>query len=186
MKRCKWATTDKEYIKYHDEVWGVPDHDRNNLFAMLCLEGAQAGLSWITILKKWDGYMEAFNNFVPEKVAEFSDLMLDKLRNDRNIVRNHLKINSVRTNALALLQLEKDTNITFDKYIWSFVNYKPISNEFKTILDVPNQTDISIKLSKDLKKRGFKFVGPTIIYAFMQATGMVNDHTQDCFRYKKL
>ena len=183
--RCTWAGNDPIYQDYHDKEWGVPLHDDRRLFEMLCLEGAQAGLSWITILKKRDGYREAFDNFEPEVCAAYTDEYLEALRNDSRIVRNKLKIYSVRTNAIAFLEVLKEFN-SFNEYIWSFVDHKPIINHFTSLRQVPANTPLSDRMSKDLKKRGFKFVGSTICYAYMQSVGMVNDHTTDCFRYKEL
>ncbi len=181
MKRCNWASNDLN-IPYHDTEWGVPLHDDQDLFEFLILEGAQAGLSWDTILRKRDNYREAFDNFDPTKVAKYSDVKCAKLLLDEGIIRNRLKIASAVQNAKAFLVVQKEFG-TFDKYIWSFVGSKPIEGKREEMVDVPAKTEISDALSKDLKKRGFNFVGSTIMYAFMQATGMVNDHTTSCFRY---
>lgn len=183
-KRCSWCGNDPLYIKYHDEEWGVPVHDDHKLFEMLILEGAQAGLSWITVLKKRENYRNAFDNFDAIKISKYSEKKIEKLLNNTGIIRNRLKINSTIGNAKAFLKVQKEFS-SFDKYIWQFVDNKPILNKFKSLKDLPAKTEISDKMSKDLKKRGFKFVGSTICYAFMQATGMVNDHTIDCFRYSK-
>jgi DNA-3-methyladenine glycosylase I len=181
--RCSWCHGVDIYIDYHDNEWGVPVHDDRELFEMLMLEGAQAGLSWITVLKKRDGYRKAFDNFDAKKVAKYTDKKLEKLRENPNIIRNKLKIASARTNAKLFLELQKEFG-SFDKYIWQFVGGKPIKNKFKNMSDVPATTPESDAMSKDLKKRGFKFVGSTICYAFMQACGMVNDHIVDCHKWK--
>lgn len=185
-KRCKWAADSyKEYMDYHDEEWGVPIHDDRTHFEFLVLEGAQAGLSWSTVLKKREGYRKAFANFDVKKVAAFDEKKEEELRGNPEIIRNKLKIKSTITNAQAFIKVQKEFG-SFDKYIWSFVDGAPIINHWKNMKDVPATTAASDALSKDLKKRGFKFVGSTIIYAHMQAIGMVNDHTTDCFRYKDL
>jgi DNA-3-methyladenine glycosylase I len=180
--RCKWCGDDPLYIKYHDEEWGVPEHDDRKLFEMLILEGAQAGLSWITVLKKRENYRKAFNNFDVVKISKYSENKIAKLLENAGIIRNRLKVNSTVTNAKAFLKIQEEFG-SFDKYIWQFVGHKPIVNKFKSLSELPTNTGISDLMSKDLKKRGFKFIGSTICYAFMQATGMVNDHTTDCFRY---
>lgn len=182
--RCDWAKNELA-IKYHDEEWGVPLHDDQRLFEFLILEGAQAGLSWDTILAKRENYRVAFDNFDASIVAKYDDAKYDELLNNAGIVRNRLKIKSAIQNANAFLNVVNEFG-TFDKYIWSFVNGKPIVNKFKELSDVPAKTDISDSMSKDLKKRGFNFVGSTICYAFMQATGMVNDHSVSCFRYEHI
>jgi DNA-3-methyladenine glycosylase I len=184
MKRCSWARNDLA-IEYHDKEWGVPVHDDRLFFEFLILEGAQAGLSWDTILRKRDAYRKAFDNFAPEKVARYSEAKIAKLLQNEGIIRNRLKINSAVSNAKAFLAVQKEFG-SFDKYIWGFVGGKPLNNKVKSMSDVPAKTEISDALSKDLKKRGFNFVGSTIMYAFMQATGMVNDHTRECFRYKEV
>ncbi len=184
MKRCGWARNELA-VHYHDTEWGVPQHDDQVLFEFLILEGAQAGLSWDTILAKRENYRKAFDNFDPVKVAKFSEAKQAKLMLNEGIVRNRLKITSAVRNAKAFLAVQKEFS-TFDKYIWSFVGGKPIDGKRKELSDVPAKTEISDALSKDLKKRGFNFVGSTIIYAFMQATGMVNDHVKTCFRYKEI
>jgi DNA-3-methyladenine glycosylase I len=183
-KRCEWCGNDPLYIKYHDEEWGVPVHDDHKLFEMLILEGAQAGLSWITVLKKRENYRKAFNNFDPEKISKYSDKKIAKLLENPGIIRNRLKVNSTVTNAKTFLAVKKEFG-SFDRYIWQFVNHKPIVNNFKSMKDLPAKTELSDMMSIDLKKRGFKFIGSTICYAFMQAVGMVDDHTTDCFRSKK-
>lgn len=175
---------DPLYMNYHDDEWGVPVHDDRLLFEYLNLEGAQAGLSWYTILKKRENYRAAFDNFVPEKIITYDVKKIDELLHNEGIVRNRLKINAVITNAKAYLNVVEEFS-SFDEYIWSFVGGQPIQNHFKELKDVPATTDISDKLSKDLKKRGFKFVGSTICYAFMQACGMVNDHIMTCDCYQK-
>ncbi len=185
LPRCSWCESEEIYLQYHDDEWGVPCHDDKKLFEFLILEGAQAGLSWITILKKREGYQQAFEHFDVNKVAKFSDKKLEKLLLNPNIVRNRLKVFSTRTNAIAFIKIQQEYG-SFSNYLWAFVNNKPVINTFKTLADVPATTDISDTLSKDLKKRGFKFVGSTIMYAYMQAIGMVNDHTSHCFRYKQL
>lgn len=183
MKRCGWAKNELA-IHYHDTEWGVPLHDDRGLFEFLILEGAQAGLSWDTILKKRDAYREAYDDFDAEKVARYNDARMAKLLQNEGIVRNRLKIASSVANAKAFLKVQKEFG-TFDNYIWSFVGGKPIDGKRKVLSDVPAKTEISDALSKDLKKRGFNFVGSTIMYAFMQATGMVNDHVRGCFRYRE-
>lgn len=182
--RCAWVTKDEIYKKYHDEEWGKPLHDDQKLFEFLVLEGAQAGLSWLTVLKKRENYRKAFDGFKPEKVAQYDEYKVNELLSNEGIIRNKLKIKSAIRNAKVFLEIQKEFG-SFDKYIWGFVNGKPIQNKFKYIHDVPAQTDLSDKISKDLKKRGMNFVGSTIVYAFMQATGMVNDHTSDCFLFKE-
>ena len=183
MKRCEWANANPLETKHHDEEWGVPVHDDRLLFEMLILESAQSGLSWATILQKREGYLKAFNNFDAKKIARFSDKKIASLMNDTGIVRNKLKINATIENAKQFLAIQKEYG-SFDHYIWSFVNGMPINNQWKTGAEVPSSSEESEKMSKDLKKRGFKFVGPTTCYAFMQAVGMVNDHLVSCFRYK--
>lgn len=178
MKRCEWVTEDPLYIEYHDKEWGIPVHDDRHLFEMLILEGAQAGLSWITVLKKREHYKKVFHNFDVHKVAAMADADLDEILQDPGIIRNRLKVYGTRKNARALLELMKTE--TLENYLWSWVDGEPIVNHFNTLSEIPASTPLSEKISKDLKKRGFTFVGPTIIYAFMQAVGMVNDHTLDC------
>ncbi len=183
--RCTWCGTDPLYCEYHDKEWGVPVRDDRKLFEFLILEGAQAGLSWITILRKRDGYRKAFADFDPEKVARFTQKRIEKILLDPSIVRNRLKVESSVSNAKAFLETQEEFG-SFSKYIWRFTDGKPIVNRRKSIKEVPARTDISDAISKDLKQRGFRFVGSTIIYAHMQATGMVNDHTIDCFRHSAL
>jgi DNA-3-methyladenine glycosylase I len=182
-QRCQWAGIDPLYNKYHDEEWGVPVHNDRKLFEMLTLEGAQAGLNWITILRKRLNYKKAYDNFVPIKVSKYNPKKVDQLLKDEGIIRNRLKIESAIQNANCFLEIQKEFG-SFDKFIWQFVNGKPIINKFKSIKELPAKTTESEAMSKALKKFGFNFVGPTICYAFMQAVGMVNDHTVDCFRYK--
>ncbi len=181
--RCSWCLKDDLYMQYHDEEWGTPQHDDRHLFEMLCLEGAQAGLSWYTILKKRNNYRKAFNNFDAKKIAKYTDKKKEALLLDEGIVRNRLKINAFVLNAKAFLAVQKDFG-SFDKYIWQFVGGKPLVNKVKAMGDVAAKTAISDAMSKDLLKRGFKFVGSTICYAFMQATGMVNDHVEGCWKKK--
>ena len=184
ITRCKWAEgVSLEYIRYHDEEWGVPVHDDRMQFEFLILEGAQAGLSWSTILNKREGYRKLFVDFDPEKVARFTKKRVEKMLLDPAIVRNRLKVESAVTNAKAFLKVQEEFG-TFSDYIWGFVDGKPIQGKRKTDGDVPATSPESDALSKDLKKRGFRFVGSTIIYAHMQATGMVNDHVTRCFRHK--
>jgi DNA-3-methyladenine glycosylase I len=183
-KRCTWPT-DELYLRYHDTEWGVPLHDDRELFAFLVLEGAQAGLSWHTVLKKRENYRAAFDRFDPEKVARYSAARIVKLLGNAGIIRNRLKIHAAVQNAKAFLKVREEFG-SFDSYIWRFVDGKPIINDWKTMKAVPPRTPVSDAMSKDLKQRGFKFVGSTICYAHMQATGMVNDHLGACFRHKEL
>jgi DNA-3-methyladenine glycosylase I len=184
--RCQWATGGNElYLDYHDQEWGVPQHDDRVLFEFLILEGAQAGLSWSTILNKREGYRKAFSGFDPEKVARYDKAKIKKLLQDPAIVRNRLKVESAVINARAFLAVQKEFG-SFDAYIWRFTGGKPIQNSWKAMKEVPASTRESDAMSKDLKSRGFKFVGSTIMYAHMQATGMVNDHTVNCLRWKQL
>jgi DNA-3-methyladenine glycosylase I len=185
LKRCEWAGNDELYIHYHDTEWGVPVYDDRKLFEFLLLEGAQAGLSWITILKRREGYRRAFADFDPEKVARFTRKRMDKLMGDSGIIRNRLKIQSAVNNAKAFLQVQEEFG-SFSEYQWRFVDGTPLQNTFHSMADLPAQTVISEAFSKDLKQRGFSFVGPTIVYAHMQAVGMVNDHVTGCFRYKEV
>lgn len=185
-KRCAWVhNTFAAYTAYHDEEWGVPVHDDKVHFEFLILESAQAGLSWSTVLKKRDGYRRAFADFDVNKVATFTDVHVERLLEDKNIIRNRLKIKAAINNAQKFLDIQQEFG-SFDHYIWSFVNNTPIVNSWQNHKDIPATSAESDALSKDLKKRGFKFVGSTIIYAHMQATGLINDHTTDCFRYKEL
>ncbi|SKA40408.1 DNA-3-methyladenine glycosylase I [Chitinophaga eiseniae] len=182
--RCGWSLKDQLYKDYHDHEWGTPHHDDQHLFEMLCLEGAQAGLSWYTVLTKRENYRKAFDNWDAKKIAKYDDKKIAKLLENEGIIRNKLKINAVVTNAKAFLAVQKEFG-TFDNYIWSFVNHQPIVNNFKSLQEVPAKTPISDAMSKDLLKRGFKFVGSTICYAYMQATGMVNDHIASCYKRAK-
>ena len=184
-RRCEWAGSDPLYLAYHDQEWGVPVHEDRKLFEMLLLEGAQAGLAWITILRKREGYRRAFDGFDPVKIARYSDKRLEKLRDDEGIVRNRLKIAAARTNAKAFLEIQDEFG-SFDEFIWSFTGGEPILNHWRSLSELPATTPSSDAMSRDLKKRGFKFAGSTICYAFMQAVGMVNDHVVSCFRYKEL
>jgi DNA-3-methyladenine glycosylase I len=183
--RCKWAGSDPVYINYHDNEWGVEVHDDRILFEFLVLEGAQAGLNWITVLKKRDNYKKAFDNFDPELISAYDSDKIEALLLNKGIIRNRLKIESAVKNAKAFLSVKKEFG-SFDVYIWNFVGGKQIINSWETYSQIPGFSKESILMSRDLKKRGFTFVGPTICYAFMQATGMVNDHTTDCFRYEEI
>ncbi len=184
VNRCPWCLGFEQYIEYHDTEWGVPVHDDKVHFEFLILEGAQAGLSWSTILKKRDGYRKAFADFDPTKVAKFTEAKLEKILLDPSIVRNRLKVFAAVTNAKLFLDVQKEFG-SFDNYIWGFVNNKPIVSKRETLKDVPATTKESDALSKDLIKRGFKFVGSIVIYAHMQACGLVNDHLKSCFRFKE-
>ncbi len=184
IQRCEWASNvDPLYTKYHDKEWGVPVFDDRKLFEMLILEGAQAGLSWFTILKKRENYRKAFDNFDAERIACYSDRKRAGLLNNAGIVRNRLKVNAAIVNAQCYLNVLEEYQ-SFSNYLWQFVNGKPIKNRWKRMQDIPATTNESDVMSKALKKRGFKFVGPTICYAFMQAVGMVDDHTTDCYLYQ--
>lgn len=183
--RCAWAGSEQISIDYHDKEWGVPVHDDRKLFEMLLLEGAQAGLSWITILKRRESYRTAYDNFEPEKIAAWNDATFEKLLQNPGIIRNRLKVTAARTNARAFLQVQKEFG-SFDAFIWSFTGGKTIQNNRETMSQIPPTTPESDAMSKALKQRGFKFAGSTICYAFMQAVGMVNDHTTDCFRFREL
>lgn len=180
-ERCSWATTEL-YKEYHDEEWGKPVHDDRKLFEMLVLEGMQAGLSWLTILNKRAAFKEAFNEFDYQKIALYDETKIDELMQNPNIVRNRLKIKSTITNAQQFIKIQEEYG-SFDKFIWSYVKNRPIHNHFKSEADIPATTPLSDRISKDLKKRGFKFVGSTIIYAYMQAIGIVNDHVKGCYLY---
>jgi len=185
-KRCQWSDNSFEaYVKYHDEEWGVPVHDDKVHFEFLVLEGAQAGLSWSTVLKKREGYRKAFADFDVNKIIKFKEPEINQLLVNPEIIRNRLKIHSVVNNAFRFKEIQSEFG-SFDKYIWSFVNDKPIVNHWKELKEIPAKTEVSDKLSKDLLKRGFKFVGSTIIYSHMQACGLVNDHTVDCFRHDEI
>jgi DNA-3-methyladenine glycosylase I len=183
-KRCAWCGTDELYVKYHDEEWGVPLYDDDTLFEFLMLEGAQAGLAWITVLRKREGYKALFDGCKPHKIARYTDKKLDKILLDPRIIRNRLKVYSARQNARAFLAVQEEWG-SFSDYMWHFVDGKPIQNTWSKQGDLPASTPLSDQVSKDLKKRGFNFVGSTIIYANMQATGMVNDHTSACFRRRE-
>ncbi len=183
--RCEGGTTRQRYVDYHDNQWGVPVHDDRKLLEFLILEGAQAGLSWETVLKKRENYRKAFSNFDPAKISRYGDKKIEALLGNKGIIRNRLKITSAINNAKRFLEVQKEFG-TFDKYIWQFVGGRPITNRFKSMQEIPATTKVSDTMSKDLKKRGFKFVGPTICYAHMQATGMVNDHVVHCYRYKEI
>jgi len=185
MNRCAWATADENYIAYHDKEWGVPVHDDNKLFEMLVLEGAQAGLSWRTVLKRRENYRIAYDGFDPVKIARWDEERIAALLQNPGIIRNRRKVEAARTNARAFLQAQAEFG-SFDVFIWSFVNGRPIRNSWENIQEIPATTPESDTMSRELKKRGFKFVGSTICYAFMQAVGMVNDHTVGCFRYSSL
>jgi DNA-3-methyladenine glycosylase I len=185
LKRCNWAGTDELYLNYHDREWGVPLHDDCRLFEMLILEGAQAGLSWSTVLKKRENYRKALVQFDPQKVARFKQRQVEKLIANPGIIRNRLKIESTVKNARIFLEVQQEFG-SFNQYIWKFSGGKPIINTWHNLKELPAQTRESGAMSKDLRKRGFTFVGPTICYAFMQAIGMVNDHLVDCFRYREI
>lgn len=185
MKRCSWCESSDIYIKYHDEEWGVPVVDDTKQFEFLVLEAAQAGLSWITILKKRENYRTAYANFNPEAVAEFDDKKIEELMKFDGIIRNERKIRASINNAKRFIEIQKEFG-SFSKYIWGFVNNKPIINSWNNDSEIPAKTELSETISADLKKRGFKFLGPVIMYSHMQATGLVNDHVRDCFRYKEI
>lgn len=185
ISRCGWVALDEPlYVEYHDKEWGVPVHDDRTLFEFLTLEGAQAGLSWLTVLKKRDNYRKAFANFDVKKVAKFDAAKIEELLQNEGIIRNRLKVVSTVNNAKLFIEIQKEFG-SFDRYVWGFVGGKPKKNHFKTLRDLPQASEEAKALSKDLLKRGFKFVGPTIMYAFMQAVGMVDDHLCDCFKYRK-
>ncbi len=184
MKRCDWAETNEYFFDYHDNEWGKPEHDDRKLFEMLCLEGMQAGVSWLLILKKRENYKRLFHDFHAQKVALLRDDELEEILKDAGVIRNRLKVYSIRNNAQAFLRVKEEFG-SFDKYIWGFVNGKPVINNYIRQEEVPSKSDISELMSKDLKKRGFKFVGDVICYSFMQAVGMVDDHTNDCWKHKE-
>jgi len=184
-RRCPWCLGDERYLRYHDEEWGVPVHQDRRLFEFLILEGAQAGLSWSTILKKRENYRRAFARFDPAKIARFGAREVKRLLSDAGIVRNRLKIDSAIGNARAFLEVQREFG-SFDAYVWGFVGRKPLSIPRRSMKDVPARTPLSDALSKDLKRRGFRFVGSTIVYAFMQAVGLANDHLTSCFRHRQL
>jgi DNA-3-methyladenine glycosylase I len=185
LRRCEWCGSDPLYVAYHDEEWGVPTHDERMLFEMLILEGAQAGLSWLTILRKREGYRKAFDNFDAEKVAGYGDADKQRLLADVGIVRNRLKIDSTIRNARAVLAIREEFG-SLDAYLWRFVDGTPVQNAWRGLREIPAKTELSDAISKELKKRGCNFVGSTIIYAYMQSIGMVNDHVVDCWRYREL
>jgi DNA-3-methyladenine glycosylase I len=185
VKRCAWSLSSQQYVDYHDTEWGVPVHDDRKLFEMLILEGAQAGLSWAVILKKRTGYLQAFDGFDAHKIARYDDRKVQELLANPEIVRNRLKIQAVIRNARAFLALQSHSS-SFDAFLWRFVNEQPLQNAWQTLQDVPARTKESDAMSKELKRHGFTFVGTTICYAFMQAVGMVNDHTLECFRWREV
>ncbi|MCE4565684.1 DNA-3-methyladenine glycosylase I [Maribellus sp. CM-23] len=184
-KRCDWSTSNELMIRYHDEEWGVPLHDDRKLFEFFVLEGFQAGLSWQIVLNKRENFRKAFDHFDPKLVARYDEKKLEELGNDASIIRNRQKIAACVNNAQRFLEIQKEFG-SFDHYIWGFVDHKPVVNAFASQKELPAKTELSDKISADLKKRGFKFVGSTVIYAHMQATGMVNDHLTNCFRYKEV
>jgi DNA-3-methyladenine glycosylase I len=183
--RCQWCGNDPLYIKYHDNEWGVPVYDDHKHFEFLLLESAQAGLSWITILRKRENYRLAYENFDPGKIAFYNENKIDELLNNQGIIRNKLKISASINNANMFIDIQNEFG-TFNNYIWAFVGGKPVINKYSKLSELPPFTDFSEKLAKDLKQRGFKFLGPTTVYAHLQAAGLVNDHTTDCFRYKEI
>ncbi|MDD4570011.1 MAG: DNA-3-methyladenine glycosylase I [Tepidanaerobacteraceae bacterium] len=185
MKRCAWCENDELYTKYHDEEWGVPVFDDRKQFEFLVLESAQAGLSWLTILRKRESYRKAYDNFNPITVAKFDDRKIEELMKYEGIIRNEKKIRASVNNAKRFIEVQKEFG-SFSKYIWKFVDYKPIVNSWKNESEIPAKTELSEVISKDLKKRGFEFIGPVIIYSHLQATGLVNDHIMDCFRYNQI
>lgn len=184
MKRCGWCGDDALYVQYHDDEWGKPEFDDLRLFEMLNLEGMQAGLSWITILRKRENYRLAFDGFDPKKIAAYDDKKIESLLQNPGIIRHRLKVNAIVANAKAYLSLQADGQ-SLSEFVWAYVEHQPIQNTFQSLSDIPAKTALSDQLAKDLKKRGFKFVGSTTVYAFMQATGMVNDHIIDCEQYLK-
>ncbi len=185
MKRCPWCEKDEMYVKYHDEEWGVPIHEDNRHFEFLILEAAQAGLSWLTVLRKRDNYRKAYDNFDPVKVAKYDEEKINELINNPGIIRNRRKIEASVNNAQRFLEIQREFG-SFNNYLWGFVNNEIIKNEWDDISQVPANTNLSSKISKDLKKRGFRFVGSTVIYSYLQAAGLVNDHIKDCFRYNDI
>ncbi len=185
MKRCEWANRNDLEMSYHDDEWGVPIHDDRSLFEFLVLEGAQAGLSWDTILRKREGYRKALDHFDAKKISRYSEVDISRLLANPEIIRNRLKVNATITNARSFLRVQREFG-SFDRYIWQFVNGRPFQNSWKKMTEIPSSSPESEAMSKDLKKRGFKFVGTTICYAFMQAVGMVNDHVVGCFRYNEV
>lgn len=185
MKRCSWCGNDELYIKYHDEEWGVPVFDDRKQFEFLVLESAQAGLSWITILRKRENYRKAYDDFDPVLVANYGEEKIRELMRNEGIIRNERKIRASINNAQRFLEIQKEFG-SFSNYIWGFVGHKPVINSWKSIEELPDKTELSEKISKDMRKRGFQFLGPVVIYSHLQATGLVNDHVVDCFRYKEL
>ena len=185
LERCPWCLKDEMYIKYHDEEWGVPVFEDRKQFEFIVLESAQAGLSWYTVLSRRERYREAYLGFDPEKVANFKEKDVEKLLNNPGIIRNRMKIEASVTNSKAFMEIGKEFG-SFSKYIWSFVDGKPVINGYNSIYEIPAETELSLSISKDLKKRGFRFFGPKIVYAHLQAVGIVNDHIRSCFRYKEL
>ena len=185
VKRCKWADSNELMKEYHDKEWGTPQRDDKMLYELLILEGMQAGLSWNTVLQKRDNFRKAFDNFDYNKIMGYKEKKIEELMQNEGIIRNRLKIQSVITNAKSFIKVQEEFG-SFNKYIWDFVNNKPVHNAWKKLEDLPPNTELSNRISKDMKKRGFKFIGTTIIYSFLQAIGVVNDHTTDCFRYKEL
>lgn len=182
---CEWSDSSTEMIEYHDKEWGVPVHDDNKLFEILCLDGAQAGLSWSTILKRREGYRKAFDGFDIAKVSKYRESKVQRLLQNPRIIRNQAKIRSTINNAKRILELKKEFE-SFDRYLWGFIDHKPITNRYKSLSQIPSTSSLSDQITIDLKKRGFTFVGSTICYAIMQSVGMVNDHTTNCFRYKQI
>ncbi|WIV11461.1 DNA-3-methyladenine glycosylase I [Proteiniborus sp. MB09-C3] len=185
MLRCAWCGDDELYVKYHDEEWGVPVYNDKKHFEFLVLESAQAGLSWITVLKKRENYRKAYDGFDPVKVSQYGTNKIEELMNNSGIIRNRRKIEASINNARRFLEIQNEFG-SFNDFIWSFVNNKPIINQWNELSDVPSHTELSDRISKDLKKRGFKFLGTTIIYSYLQATGLINDHVTGCFRYEEL
>ena len=182
LRRCAWAGDDPRMVAYHDEEWGQPLHDEHRLFEMLCLEGAQAGLSWSSILRRREGYREAYEGFDPARIAAYDDTRQAELLAEARIIRNRAKVRAFRDNAAAVLRL-RESDGGLDAYLWGYVGGAPIVNEFHTMAEIPAQTPLAEELSSDLRRRGFRFVGPVIVYAFMQSVGLVNDHVVDCFRH---
>lgn len=185
MKRCSWCGEDELYIKYHDKEWGIPVFDDRKQFEFMVLESAQAGLSWITILRKREAYRKAYENFDPVKVAEFDENKVEELLKNDGIIRNRRKIESSINNAKRFIEVQREFG-SFSEYLWRFVDYKPIVDKWKSEAEVPAKTELSERISLDLKKRGFKFLGPVIVYSHLQATGLINDHIVDCFRYDEI
>jgi len=185
LRRCEWAGTDPLYVAYHDQEWGVPVHDDRLLFEFLVLEGMQAGLSWMTILKNRDNFRQALDGFDPAKIATYDETKVAELLNNPGIIRNRMKIRATIDNARSFLKVQEEFG-SFDAYLWQFVGGRPIVNTWKSMHEIPAQSEEAVQMSKDLVRRGFRFVGPTICYAHMQATGMINDHVVNCFRYQEL